>query len=268
MCVWNLVICGSLSLVTFEAKLSCQSHCCRGTEDVTGTMAAVCVCVCAYIMYALLCICITRATVCMCVWGNMLPGRVTLRGWGPSEQFLSSSSPVDTGSVAVIAKCCCCSRCVGTAWNHGSWCIFHGAAICAQAVCVCAYFPSTCCFMYSLMVIQSILLSQPFIPLFLSLSSSSFSSSLALSLLLCLLWSMSDWLSVPLSLPRCCLWVQMCCQSTSSRHRASTSGQCCTTAPSRRCGTGSSCCWSSTPPSWHPTQLLSSSMTRWGLIWE
>lgn len=140
MCVWNLVICGSLSLVTFEAKLSCQSHCCRGTEDVTGTMAAVCVCVCAYIMYALLCICITRATVCMCVWGNMLPGRVTLRGWGPSEQFLSSSSPVDTGSVAVIAKCCCCSRCVGTA--HMSWKLMYiswSCYMCSGCVCVCLF---------------------------------------------------------------------------------------------------------------------------------
>lgn len=140
MCVWNLVICGSLSLVTFEAKLSCQSHCCRGTEDVTGTMAAVCVCVCAYIMYALLCICITRATVCMCVWGNMLPGRVTLRGSGPSEQFLSSSSAVDTGSVAVIAKCCCCSRCVGTA--HMSWKLMYiswSCYMCSGCVCVCLF---------------------------------------------------------------------------------------------------------------------------------
>lgn len=80
-------------------------------------------------------------------------------------------------------------------------------------------------------------------------------------------YSVSDHpLSVFLSRHRCCLWVQMCCRSTSCRLLASTSGRCCTTAPSRRCGTGSSCCWSSTPPSWLPTQPHSSSTITWVLI--
>lgn len=89
-----------------------------------------------------------------------------------------------------------------------------------------------------------------FFPYFLSPSHTCIFFLLSLPMFCVFNYSVSDQpLSVFLSQHRCCLWVQMCCRSTSCRLLASTSGRCCTTAPSRRCGTGSSCCWSSTPPS-------------------
>lgn len=75
--------------------------------------------------------------------------------------------------------------------------------------------------------------------------------------------------SLPLvCLLRCCHSAQMFCQSTNFKLPASTSGQCYTTAPSKPCGTGSSFCWSSTRPSWRPTQPHSCSAMRWGLMLE
>ncbi len=136
VCVWNMVICGSLSCVTFEQKPSCQIHWYREIEDVTGIMVAKCVYVPTSIHY---CAFPYLEWLCVCVWVNRLPGRETLRGSVPSEQF--SSSSVDTGSIAVIAKCCCCSHCVSTAhmpWKsmYISWSCYMYSGCVQMCVCV------------------------------------------------------------------------------------------------------------------------------------
>lgn len=94
LCIWNMQF-------LFTCHFCIKAH------------VRTCMCVCkptvwVYVHPSMHCITLAYLEqVCVC---NILPGRVTLRGSVPSEQF--SSSSVDTGSIAVIVKCCC-SHCGG-----------------------------------------------------------------------------------------------------------------------------------------------------------